>query len=73
MPLECKLLPIFPTPLVVTWLPHINNKILVDIVYSLRDAGLLYGGHGLGGLQTQGNFLKIDRTPVRQLPMHLPR
>jgi hypothetical protein len=67
MPLDLKVVPVFHTPLVVTRLPHINNKVLVDIVYSLRDAGLLYGGHGLGGLQTQGNILKIDRKPVRQL------
>lgn len=67
MPLELNVLPVFPTPLVVTSLPHIDNKALVDIVYGLRDAGLLYGGRGLGGLQTQGNILKIDRKPVRQL------
>jgi hypothetical protein len=67
MPLDLKVLPVFHTPLVVAHLPHINNKALVDIVYSLRDAGLLKGGHGLGGLQTQGNIFKIDRKPVRQL------
>lgn len=67
MPLEFQVLPVFQTPLVVTQLPHIDNKALVDIVYSLRDAGLLKGGHGLGGLQTQGNIFKIDRKPVRQL------
>ena len=67
MPLELKMLPVFHTPLVVTRLPHINNNALIDIVYALRDAGLLYGGHGLGGLQTQGNILKIDRKPIRQL------
>ncbi len=67
MPLDLKVLPVFPTPLVVTHLPHIDNKALVDIIYSLRDAGLLKGGHGLGGLQTQGNIFKIDRKPVRQM------
>lgn len=67
MALDLKVLPVFDTPLVVTRLPHINNKALSDIVYSLRDAGLLYGGPGLGGLQTQGNLFKIDRKPVRQL------
>ena len=67
MPLEFQVLPVFHTPLVVTRLPHIDNQAMADIVYSLRDAGLLKGGHGLGGLQTQGNILKIDRTPVRQL------
>ena len=67
MPLELKVLPVFPTPLVVTRLPHVNNKVLVDIVYSLRDAGLLRGGEGTGGLQTQGNIFKIERAPVRQL------
>ncbi len=67
MALELNVLPVFHTPLVVARLPHIDNKVLTEIVYSLRDAGLLYGGHGLGGLQTQGNILKIDREPVRQL------
>jgi hypothetical protein len=67
MPLELKVLPVFHTPLVVTTLPHINNKALSDIVYSLRDAGLLKGGQGLGGLQTQGNIFKIDRRPIHQL------
>jgi hypothetical protein len=67
MPLEFKVLPVFHTPLVVTRLPHVDNRALIDIVYSLRDAGLLKGGHGLGGLQTQGNLLKVDRKPVRQL------
>lgn len=67
MPLDLKVLPVFHTPLVVASLPHVDNKALVEIVYGLRDAGLLYGGHGLGGLQTQGNILKIDRKPVRQL------
>jgi Putative 2OG-Fe(II) oxygenase len=67
MPLELKVLPVFQTPLVVTKLPHVDNKVLVDIVYSLRDAGLLRGGQGTGGLQTQGNIFKIDREPVRQL------
>ena len=67
MPLELTVLPVFHTPLVVTRLPHVNNKVLADIVYGLRDAGLLHGGHGHGGLQTQGNFLRIDREPVRQL------
>ena len=67
MPLELKVLPVFHTPLVVTLLPHVDNKALTDIVYSLRDAGLLHGGHGVGGLQTQGNLLKIDREPVRQV------
>jgi hypothetical protein len=67
MPLELDVLPIFQTPLVVTRLPHIDNKALTDIVYSLRDANLLYGGGGLGGLQTQGNIFGIDREPVRQL------
>jgi hypothetical protein len=67
MSLELKILPLFQTPLVVTHLPHIDNKALSDIVYSLRDAGLLKGGGGLGGLQTQGNLFQIDRKPVRQL------
>lgn len=67
MSLELEVLPIFPTPLVVARLPHVDNKALVDIVYALRDAGLLYGGGGLGGMQTQGNLLQIDRKPVRQL------
>ncbi|MFT3787854.1 MAG: putative 2OG-Fe(II) oxygenase [Tepidisphaeraceae bacterium] len=67
MPLDLKVLPVFPTPLVVTSLPHVDNKALVDIIYSLRDAGLLKGGHGLGGLQTQGNIFKIDRKPIRQI------
>jgi hypothetical protein len=67
MALELNVLPIFPTPLVVTRLPHINNQALVDIVYRLRDAGFLYGGSGVGGLQTQGNIFQIDSLPVRQL------
>ena len=67
MPLDLNVLPIFETPLVVTKLPHVDNKALADIVYGLRDAGLLTGGHGLGGQQTQGNLFKIDRKPVRQL------
>lgn len=67
MPLEIEVLPVFPTPLVVARLPHVDNQALTDIVYSLLDAGLLYGGGGLGGLQTQGNILQIDRPPVRQL------
>jgi hypothetical protein len=67
MPLELQVLPVFQTPLVVTHVPHIDNKALSDIVYSLRDAGLLYGGGGLGGQQTQGNILRIDRKPIRQL------
>ena len=67
MPLSLKVHPVFATPLLVAHLPHVDNKALADIIYSLRDANLLYGGGRLGGLQTQGNILQIDRTPVRQL------
>jgi hypothetical protein len=41
MPLDLKVLPVFHTPLVLAHLPHVDNKGLADIVYSLRDAGLL--------------------------------
>ena len=67
MPLELKVLPVFQTPLVVGHLPHVDNRALADIVYGLREAGLLKGGMGLGGLQTQGNIVKVDREPVRQV------
>ena len=65
--MELKVLPFFPTHLLATRLADVNNRAIVDVIYALRDAGFLYGGPGLGGLQTQGNLLKIEHRACGRL------
>ena len=67
MVLEARVLPFFPTPLLAVRLTDVNNQSIANVVYALRNAGFMYGGPGLGGLQTQGNLLKTENLAIRQL------
>ncbi|MDR3637174.1 MAG: putative 2OG-Fe(II) oxygenase [Isosphaeraceae bacterium] len=59
--------PLFATPLVTTTLDNVDPRKIATVVCALRDAGFMYSGPMVAGLQTQGNFLLIDHPEVRKL------
>ncbi|MDR3638833.1 MAG: hypothetical protein P4L84_33810, partial [Isosphaeraceae bacterium] len=67
MPTEIRVLSAFPTPLVTTTLPEIDNEKLIRIIYALRDAGFTYSGPRVPGESTQGNLLAIDHPEIVKL------
>lgn len=66
MPTEIRVLSTFPTPLVTTTLPEINNEKLTRIIYALRDAGFTYSGPRVPGESTHNNDAKGDSNGRRR-------
>jgi hypothetical protein len=58
---------LFGTPLTTIELDNVDPAKVTRIIYSLRDAGFMYSGPTIAGLQTQGNFLLIDHAEIRKL------
>lgn len=58
---------IFGTPLVTGTLDDVDPAKIARVIYALRDAGFMYSGPKVGGVQTQGNFFLIDHPEVRKL------
>jgi hypothetical protein len=53
---------LFGTPLTTIELDNVDPAKLTRIIYSLRDAGFMYSGPTMAGLQTQGNFQLRNRS-----------
>jgi len=58
---------LFASPLVTATLDEVDPAKIAKVVFALRDAGFMYSGPNVAGLQTQGNFLLIDHPEVRKL------
>ncbi|MGO9467596.1 MAG: putative 2OG-Fe(II) oxygenase [Isosphaeraceae bacterium] len=58
---------LFATPLVSATLDGVDPAKIAKVILALRDAGFMYSGPAVAGLQTQGNFLLVDHPEVRRL------
>jgi hypothetical protein len=64
MPTEIRVGDAFPTRLVTTTLPEVDNEKLVKIVYALHEAGFNIIGPRVQSEQTQGNLLAINHPAI---------
>lgn len=58
---------LFATPLVTAMLDEVDALKITRIIHALRDAGFMYSGPAVAGIQTQGNLLLIDHPEVQRL------
>ncbi len=47
---------LFATPLIIAALDDVDPRRIAQIVSALRDAGFMYSGPTVAGIQTQGTF-----------------